>query len=80
MDTTDKNDHQHYRPEYLAGQIDAIVIAIAKMARLTNIQRQLDDELSQFQRIVEQELEDSPFKDYHTGRQHAIRRIQKEMY
>ena len=80
MDTTDKNDHQHYRPEYLAGQIAAIIITIAKMARITNIQRELDDELGEFQHIVEQELETSPFKDYHTGRQHTIRRIQKEMY
>ena len=34
MNATDKNDHQHYRPQYLAGQIDAIIIAIAKMARI----------------------------------------------
>ena len=79
MDTTDKNDHHHYRPEYLSGQIAVIILAIAMIARIINIRREVDDELSKLQHIVERDLENSPFKDYHTGRQHAIRRIRKEM-
>lgn len=73
-------DRQHYRTEYLAGQLNAIIIAIGMVARLTGIRSELSDELKRFQSVTEKNLEASPSTDYHTGSLHAARRILKEMY
>ena len=73
------NNPQHYRPEYLAGQINAIVIAIAQAARLAGIHCELNDVLGRLAEVTEKNLESSPSKDYYTGSLHAVQRIRSEI-
>lgn len=73
-------DPQHRRPAYLAGKIDAIVVAIGTAVGLMGIRGEFSDLMTEYQNIAEKDLESSPSKDYHTGRLHVAERIVKEIY
>lgn len=72
---------QHHRPEYLAGQIRTLIIAVARIAKDAKITPEIDAFLCQLRDHSEKELEgrvDSV--DYHTGSLHAAEQVRKELY
>ncbi len=74
-------DQQHLRPEYLAGMIKTLIIALGAAARHAGISRSFDEDLETLRRIAEEELDGRVhFIDYHTGSLHAAEQIRREMY
>ena len=78
---THPDSPQHYGPEYLAGQIRVLVIAVGEVARAANVAPELDDYLTKLRRGVEKGLDEgSPLFDHHTGQVHAAKQIIGELY
>ncbi len=81
MAHTSDADPQHFRPEYLAGMIRTLVIALGAAARHAGTSSSLDAELKKLRRVAEKELDGREhFIDYHTGSLHAAEQILKELY
>lgn len=81
MAHTSDAHQQHLRPEYLAGMIKTLIIALGAVAKHAGINRSFGEDLETLRRVAEKELDGRVrFIDYHTGSLHAAEQILKEVH